>query len=105
MTGFSADLDAQDPGVLKLSGELDIAVVDTFLQQAQAALAEAGRVLVIDVEDVSFIDSTGLGALVRLREHAHASGKDVTLTHIPRQMGRILQLTGLTELFDDRPES
>jgi anti-sigma B factor antagonist len=105
MTGFSADLDAQDPGVLKLSGELDIAVVDTFLQQAQAALVEAERVLVIDVEDVSFIDSTGLGALVRLREHAHASGKDVTLAHIPRQMSRILQLTGLTELFDDRPES
>lgn len=105
MTGFSADLDAQDPGVLKLSGELDIAVVDTFLHQAQAALAEADRVLVIDAADVSFIDSTGLGALVRLREHAHASGKDVALTHVPRQMSRILELTGLAGLFDDRPES
>jgi anti-sigma B factor antagonist len=104
MTGFTADLDAQDPGVLKLSGELDIAVVETFLQQAQAALAETDRVLVIDVDDVSFIDSTGLGALVRLREHAHANGKDVTLVHIPRQMGRILELTGLSGLFDDRPE-
>ena len=105
MTGFSADLDSEDPGVLRLSGELDIAAVDVFLDRARAALGEADPVLRIDVGDVSFIDSTGLGALVRLREHAQAQGKDVELAHIPRQMSRILDLTGLAGLFDGPPES
>jgi anti-sigma B factor antagonist len=104
MTGFSAHLDPEHAHVLKLSGELDIAAVDTFLEQARAAVAEADPVLVIDAGDVTFIDSTGLGALVRLREHAHATGKDIALAHIPRQMSRILELTGLSRLFDDLPE-
>lgn len=105
MTGFSADLDAADPAVLRLSGELDIAAVDAFLDRARAALADAHPVLCLDVAEVSFIDSTGLGALVRLREHAHEQGKDIALAHIPRQMSRILDLTGLAGLFDGRPES
>lgn len=103
MTGFSADLDPGDGRVLTLSGELDIAAVDVFLDRARAALAGADPVLVLDVGGVTFIDSTGLGSLVRLREHAHEHGKDITLAHIPRQMSRILELTGLAALFDDRP--
>lgn len=105
MTGFSADLDAEDPRVLRLSGELDIAAVDVFLDAARAALAGADPVLQLDVGEVTFIDSTGLGALVRLREDAHENGKDIRLAHVPRQMSRILDLTGLAGLFDGPPES
>ena len=105
MTGFSADLDAEDPSVLRLSGELDIAAVNDFLDRARVALGAADPVLRIDVSEVTFVDSTGLGALVRLREHAQSKGKQVEMEHIPRQMSRILDLTGLAGLFDGRPES
>lgn len=33
-----------------------------------------------------------------------ANGKDVQLSHVPRQVSRVLEMTGLSELFDDAPE-
>jgi anti-sigma B factor antagonist len=52
------------PAVIAPTGEIDVARIDEF----RAALAEAfdrgGRELIVDLTGVSFIDSTGLGAIV-----------------------------------------
>ncbi len=100
MSEFSAEPRPDDPHVLVVSGELDLAAVDQFLDRARAALD--GSVLELDFADVRFIDSTGLGALVRIREEARADGKDVVLTHVPSQVVRILDITGLSQIFPDR---
>lgn len=99
MSEFTAEPQPDAPHVLVMSGELDLAAVDEFLDQARAAFA--GPVLELDLGGLTFIDSTGLGALVRLREEARAEGKDVVLAHVPRQVWRILDMTGLTEIFPD----
>lgn len=78
-------------------------MADRFLETARAALAEACTTLELDVGAVTFLDSTGIGALVRLRQEALAAGKAVVLTHAPRQVIRVLDLTGLSEVFLDRP--
>ena len=97
MSEFAAELHPEDPHVLVVSGELDLAAVDQFLDRARAGLD--GQVLTLDFAGVTFVDSTGLGALVRLREEARAGGGDVVLTHVPRQVVRILEITGLSEVF------
>lgn len=88
--------------VLAVSGDLDIAAVDDFLHRAGALLG-AG-VLEVDLGAVTFIDSTGLGALVQLRRQADAAGAQVRLTNVPARVGRLLELTGLTGLLTDGPE-
>lgn len=102
MTEFAAETDSHDPHVLKVSGELDLASVETFLDHARAALASATPVLALDLGGLEFVDSTGLGALVRLHKEARGAGKAMELTRVPSHVSRILEVSGLSELFADR---
>lgn len=90
--------------VLGVSGDLDIAGVDQFLAHADRLMESGGGVIDVDLGGVTFIDSSGLGALVRLQNSATAAGRRLQLSNVPRSVARILDLTGLTDLFADRPE-
>jgi anti-sigma B factor antagonist len=58
------------------------------------------RDLVLDVAEVSFIDSSGLGTLVRLLARIRRSGGDLKLCAAPPPVHRLLKLTNLTQVFD-----
>jgi anti-anti-sigma factor len=93
---------ADGTGVLSVTGEFDLAVVDEFLEHALACLDRAPGIDV-DLGGVSFIDSSGLGALVRVRKEAVARGKTLTLVDISPATNRLLEITGLQQAFDIRP--
>jgi len=89
--------------VVTARGELDLNTV------ARLGSAVAGHLgdrqdLVLDLGELTFIDSTGLRLLLRFRKHAadHATGLLVVTNERVR---RILELAGMTALFDcvDRP--
>src|ERR1700726_525773 len=65
----------REPGyvVVTVVGEVDIATV-ARLRERLSALAESGVPLVADLDQVSFIDATGLGALARAARDAAAQG-------------------------------
>jgi len=84
--------------LLSVSGEVDIASVDDFLAAARSRLENA-PVLEIDLGSVSFIDSSGLGALVRLHKESEEAGKELRLANVPGSMRRLLEITGLDDLF------
>src|SRR5579864_6097341 len=58
------------------------------------------RDLVLDVAEVSFIDSSGLGTLVRLVARIRRSGGDLKLCAAPPLVHRLLKLTNLIQVFD-----
>lgn len=101
MSEFVAEISPAAPHVVVVAGELDIAVADTFIDRCRQALAGADDAIELDLGGVTFIDSTGIGALVRIHREATADGTSVRLTHLPRQVSRVLDLTGLTRLFGD----
>jgi anti-anti-sigma factor len=84
-----------EPGaiVLALAGELDLATTP----QLAAALAEAARQhaegVVLDLAQLSFMDSTGLGLIVRTDQEAQAAGRTFVLRHPQQQVRRLLQLS------------
>jgi len=104
MAEFVVETGRGEAGVLAVSGELDIATVDQFLAQARAALEAASGVLVVDFGGVTFVDSTGLSSLVRLRNEARRNGKDVDLVRVRQEVRRVLDVTGLSELFPDKTD-
>ena len=80
--------------VLWVEGEFDLAVVDEFLEWALPCLERAER----DRDrprGVSFIDSSGLGALVRVRNEAADQGKTLSLVNPSPATHRLLEITGL----------
>jgi anti-anti-sigma factor len=90
---------------MTVSGEVDIAAVEGLLAEARACLATDAEILEIDVSAVTFIDSTGLGALVLLSNEAAATGRRVTLTRATPGVVRLLEITGLAGLLADRAGS
>jgi anti-anti-sigma factor len=93
-TNFNVETEDEARGtVVTVSGELDIAS-STELERVLDGLQET-RLVVIDLRKLDFVDSTGLGVLVRAHQHALENGNRVALVRGPGQVDRLLGLTGL----------
>ena len=55
---------------------------------------------IVDLEGVEFIDSAGLGVLLGGRERAQSRNGDLVLVATGRSVVRVLELTGLTRVFE-----
>lgn len=91
-----------EPGrmVVEVSGEIDVYTAPR-LRETLINLVDAGNYrLIIDMEGVAFLDSTGLGVLVgglkRVRQHD--GGIDLVCTQ--GRIIRIFRITGLNKVFD-----
>lgn len=77
-------------------GDLDVATAGAFADVAVAALGALPlRSVVVDLSGVDFVDSTGLGSLVRLRTEARRRGARMTVVGAPERVQRVLRITGL----------
>ena len=76
-------------------GEIDLATADPFEQQASEAVVEAaGSSVLIDLSGVTFMDCSGMRALIRVLELR--SGKSL-IVQPSRQVFRLLELVALTD--------
>ena len=92
---LSVDLAISDYGgqvVVALRGELDVMDAEA-VAAALAAVADRGNVVVVDLAGLTFIDASGLAALVRARRHARGTGGDLLLAAPQRQVRRVMALT------------
>ncbi|GAB3066439.1 STAS domain-containing protein [Micromonospora schwarzwaldensis] len=84
--------------VVVLSGEIDMSGADRLDDLLHETIAQAATVEV-DLAGVAFIDSTVLSILVGAYHHAADRGVDLSLVNAAGQVGRVLDMTGLTRLF------
>jgi len=70
---------------------LHASVGDSFLKYGD---------VVLHLEQVEFVDSSGLGALVRLMQAARTKGGDLKLSGVPPRIRKTLELTGLLAQFE-----
>ncbi|MDF5757693.1 STAS domain-containing protein [Spongiactinospora sp. TRM90649] len=87
---------------LFLAGELDLSAVPLVELHAFPAPTDAegaGQDLVIDLEGITFCDSSGAAALIRVLERTKRAKGRLTLTGIPRQIRRRLGQMGVIDLF------
>lgn len=86
--------------VLSPHGEIDFAT-GPQLKDAISERLDAGDVhLVIDLLDVEFIESTGLGALIGGRRRALALDGSLSLVCTDEQILKVFRITGLDKVFD-----
>jgi anti-sigma B factor antagonist len=86
--------------VVTAIGRIDSATVET-LTQALASLKKAGRYkIVLNMKDVTFISSAGLGELVDTQKTCtHLKRGELVLAEVPSQIEEVLDLAGLKPLF------
>jgi anti-sigma B factor antagonist len=93
--------EADDPPRIVLSGEIDIACAAALrsLGGRLASALAAGDRLPVDVADVTFLDSSGVGALIAVRNAAAARGGSVVLRNLSTSVRRLFELSGLIDSF------
>ena len=89
-----------------VSGELDVASGPMLEQELAKAEASDPQLLILDLRDLEFIDSTGLSILIKAHQQAEASGRRFAVVRGRSQVQRLLGLTGLEERLTlvDSPE-
>ncbi len=85
--------------VLRARGEIDVASAPEFHASLYDLIGQHADTIVVDLSGVSFIDSTGLGVLVGAETQAREEGKALRLVVTQPQILRLLELTGLDEVF------
>ncbi len=83
---------------IRVRGEVDIATSPLLRRQLER-LVDGDEPIVVDVSEMTFIDSSGLGVLVEMLHRRH-DGAGITLRGIQEPVRRVFEITGLTELFD-----
>ncbi|MFI5065173.1 MAG: STAS domain-containing protein [Streptosporangiales bacterium] len=84
----------QGCAIVAVAGEVDIATV-ALLREHLFELAASGRALVVDLDQVGFIDSAGLAALVGAARRAAAHGASLQAVCARPQIRQLFRLTGL----------
>ena len=69
----------EDPHVIAPTGELDITASQALAPELDRVAAQDGGALLIDLSDVSFVDSTGLGAIVQAHRRLSSQGRDMAV--------------------------
>ncbi len=84
-----------DELIIRIHGDLDLATVGKLVEAVEAAVDEQVRRCVLDCEEMTFIDSEGIKALLVLRKRYAEVGRALELQRCSRQMRRLLTLLGL----------
>lgn len=80
--------------IVRMSGELDLASSDRL----SALLSDlSDQTVVVDLAELTFIDSSGIAALVAAKDRLRSAGRELVLTRPQPNVDRVLEMTGLEE--------
>ena len=82
-----------------LTGELDVFEAPKLLEGMQRALSEHPAGVILDCGELTYVDSMGLGALVKLHKQVEAAGGTVVLTEVLPRIRKLFAITGLLGTF------
>ena len=85
--------------VVAAAGEADMYTAPALEQALDGVVALGGTSAVLDLAEVSFIDSTVLSVLLRFRERFQELGGDLVIVSDDRRVVRTFQITGLDRIF------
>jgi anti-anti-sigma factor len=90
----SVSEEGDDERALELFGELDLASTATLEEELRAAEASDAHTIVLDLSGLTFMDSTGLRAVLVADRRLRDAGRRLCLVRGPRAVDRVFTLTG-----------
>lgn len=84
--------------IVWMRGEIDIATAPELMQELAVAVRAHECRVIVDLTQVTFMDSTGLNALMRARRREQGSG-EIRLVGACRMVSKVLHMTGLDQIF------
>jgi anti-sigma B factor antagonist len=90
----------QGQTIVHLRGELDMATAPLLAERLACVVGDGPSLTIIDVSQLAFCDSSGLGVLLRCRRRTHQHGGQLVLRSPSHALQRLLTLTGLDEVLE-----
>jgi anti-sigma B factor antagonist len=87
-----------DKAVVKCHGRLVAGTTEEVYHEVKNLLPQL-RVVVVDLADLTYVDSMGLGTLVRLYAAARQTGCEFQLLHLGKQLRNLLKMANLLSVF------
>jgi anti-sigma B factor antagonist len=87
-----------DSAVVTCRGRLVAGTTEDFYQEVKQLLPQT-KLVVVDLAELTYVDSTGLRTLVRLHTSARRAGCELKLLHLGKQIRNVLKLTNLLSVF------
>ena len=102
MRGCGLTLERLSSGAVRIAlrGELDLNHAYTFDEELRRIEEDRPHCIVLDLRELTFMDSCGVGRLVAARRRARRSGTRLVLVRGGRAVQHLLALTGLEESFE-----
>ena len=88
-----------DAVVLHVAGEVDVFTAPQLREALVGAIEQGSRDVVVDLQGVDFLDSTGLGVLVAGLKRVRQYGGDLSLVCTREHILKILDITGLVKVL------
>jgi anti-anti-sigma factor len=89
--------------VVEPHGEIDLSNVSDLKGTFDAAMDSGARYLIVDFEELTFIDSTGIGVLLSTQRKAQARGGNVIVVCNDPSVRRVFEITGLLDVLHVTP--
>ena len=89
----------EDHAEVIATGEIDVATAESVETAVSAALAAGAGLVLLDFTGVTFIDSTGLGMLVKSHRSAEARGAVFAVVHPTAPTLKLIRVLGLDQLL------
>jgi anti-sigma B factor antagonist len=83
-----------------ITGEVDVYTAPQLRERLYAIIADGASRIVLDLEAMTFIDSTGLGVIVGALKRLRQGGGDLILRAPGRSTRKVLDITGLTQIVE-----
>lgn len=86
--------------IVRMSGELDLSSAALFRDKVEDELARTGAPnLIVNLEALDFVDSTGLGAIFGRHRQVTQGGGKMFLTAVPPKIQSMLEMAGLSSVL------
>ena len=102
-----AEADVDGPPGLAVTGEVDISVGPELQRAVEAAVRDSVGVFVLDLCGVEFLDSSGLGVILRARAMLARDERALAIVCPPGAVRRVFEVTGVADLlffYDSRED-
>jgi anti-anti-sigma factor len=105
MDRFSTAVDKHGPNqfIVAVAGELDLAHADGLADELDRLIAP-GALIVVDAQELTFMDSAGLRTLLHANARAETADATLRLAAPCRAVRLVLDLTGATAVLDTRDD-
>ena len=100
MIDFEREKTESGPLVIRAAGKLDGDTYDYFFACVRDEIASGNKNIVLNFENLGYISSVGLGALVRASSEASKNGGTIYLSNIENKILDILQMVKFEKIFN-----